>query len=107
MSPRIAAPRAIGSNCDSFAECSGLPQADLGPSIRTPEVLGFPHFTTTAITSERTHRWKNYSVLSIWCGIGGCFLSAAPSPTLALIICGPHPIEGVLSCAFSRDRCAT
>jgi hypothetical protein len=77
MSPRIAAPRAISSKSDSFAECSALPQADLGPSISTPEALGFPHFMTTEITTERTQRWKNYSVLSIWCGIGGRFLSTA------------------------------
>jgi hypothetical protein len=51
MSPGIAAPRAVSSNGDSFAECSALPQSVLGPSISTPEVLGFPHFMTT----ERDH----------------------------------------------------
>ena len=59
MSPRIAAPRAISSNCDSFAECSALPQADLRPSISTPEALGFPHFTTTEI-EPANHRGVGY-----------------------------------------------
>jgi hypothetical protein len=56
MSPRIAPPRAIIGNCDSFAECSALPQAVLGPSLSTPEALGFPHFMTTerSLQSGRT-----------------------------------------------------